>query len=291
MRKTAVLEYLTTLKTEHIFDFLLTDCYVVCIISRVEHIFYFMGIKTVLWLSKGKISVMYLSRNKIEKISQRIIAAYRKLPEVQKRPTGKVCPELLVNGLLGLSIEYHLLSPNGDILGLTSCGEVGVPIFDNPEQPEHLFLDGKTLLIDKRLIAEGANKGRYHFTLVHEACHQIYKILYPEEYAGGVARRQVFYSMTPPAFVGDYWEKWRANVLTSALLMPADMVRANMAAFGLGENLRMLNRVFAPDDYKHFQEMADHMGVSQRALSIRLKQLGLLGKDYLQDPYELVDVF
>lgn len=234
---------------------------------------------------------MYLSRDKIEKISQRIIAAYRKLPEVQEQPAETVCPELLANGLLGLSIEYHALSPNGTILGLTSCGEVGVPVFDNPEHPEHLFLDGKTLLIESRLIAEGANRGRLHFTLVHEACHQIYKMLYPKEYANNIARRQIYYLMNPPAFAENYWEEWRANALTSALLMPADMVQANMIAFGLGEKLQMLNKVFAPDNYRRFQKMADYMGVSQQALSIRLKRLGLLDKDYLQDPYELVDVF
>lgn len=234
---------------------------------------------------------MYLSRSKIEKIAQRVTSAYRKLPAVKERQTESVSPELLACDLLGLSIEYHVLSPNGNILGLTSCGEVGVPVFDNPGQPEHLFLDGKTLLIDNRLIAEGANKGRFHFTLVHEACHQIYKMLYPKEYASGVAKRQIYYSITPPALAGDYWEEWRANVLTSALLMPADMVHANMIAFGLGEKLRVLNKVFALDEYEHFREMADYMGVSQQALSIRLKQLGLLEKDCLQNPYELVDVF
>lgn len=234
---------------------------------------------------------MYLSRNKIEKISQRIIAAYKKLPEVQAQPAEKVYPELLANSLLGLSVEYHMLSPNGTILGLTTCGEVGVPIFDNPEQPEHLFLDGKTLLIDSRLIAKGANKGRFHFTLAHEACHQIYRMLYPKEYESSIARRQVYYSMDSQPGKENDWEEWRANVLASALLMPADMVRANMIAFGLGEKLRMLNKVFAPNDYKHFQEMADYMGVSHQALSIRLKQLGLLEKDYLRDPYELVNIF
>ena len=41
------------------------------------------------------------------------------------------------------------------------------PMFRDPA----LFhLDGRTLLIDRYLVKEEANKGRYHFTLTHEAC-------------------------------------------------------------------------------------------------------------------------
>lgn len=72
--------------------------------------------------------------------------------------------------------------------------------------------------------------------------------------------------------------------------MPTDMVLYNMTAFGLGAKLRMLNRVFAPEEYERFEKMAAYMGVSKRALAIRLKYLGLLDQDYLQDPYALVDI-
>lgn len=234
---------------------------------------------------------MYLSRYEIEKIARRIITAYKNLPSVKGRQVNRVCPEVLAKDLLGLSIEHHVLSPNGAILGLTTCGEVGVPVFDHPGQLEYLFLDGKTLLIDKQLTAMGANKGRYHFTLVHEACHQIYKMLYPKEYINGVAKRQIHYCMSKLPSGSNYWEEWRTNALTSAILMPSDMVRSNMMAFGLGEKMKLLNKVFAPNDFDHFQKMADYMGVSQKALSIRLKQLRLLEVDHLGTPYELVDIF
>lgn len=232
----------------------------------------------------------YLTRNDIEAISRRVMSAYRKLPVLAGAQIDMVQPELLVRDLLGLSIEYHALSRNGAVLGLTACGEVGVPVFDNPDRPEHLFLDGRTLLIDKSLIAESANKGRYHFTLVHEACHQIYKMLYPREYRNSAARRRVHYCMARTSG-SDYWEEWRTNVLASALLMPADMIQHNMLAFGLGDKLRMLNKVFAPHDFGRFREMADYMGVSRKALSIRLNQLGFLEIDHLENPYVLVDIF
>lgn len=73
--------------------------------------------------------------------------------------------------------------------------------------------------------------------------------------------------------------------------MPEDMVRENMAAFGLGVPMQMVNRVFASRDYTRFSDMAAYMGVSKKALSIRMKQLGFLKADYLDDPYALVNIY
>ena len=73
--------------------------------------------------------------------------------------------------------------------------------------------------------------------------------------------------------------------------MPADMVLSNMDAFGLGNSLKMRNTVFAPTEYRKFEQMADYMGVSKQALAVRLKRLSLLNFDYLEDPYALVDIY
>lgn len=232
----------------------------------------------------------YLSIENIDSIARRVVAAYTNLPSLTEKPVRRIQPELLVQDLLGLSVQYHVLSRTGGILGLTSCGEVGVPIYDHPEAPEYFFLNGKSLLIDQSLIKEGANKGRYHFTLVHEACHQIFRMLFPKEYRGYIARRQIHYCRRAPASADDYWEEWRTNRLTSAVLMPEDMVRSNLDLFGLSGRRWMLNKVFARDDYDRFSEIADYMGVSKMALSLRLKGLGFLQEEYLCDPYALVRI-
>lgn len=103
------------------------------------------------------------------------------------------------------------------------------------------------MLIGRYLIKEGSNKSRHHFTLTHEACHQIFKMLFPKEYASPLRLRQIHYCTIAPAENGDYWEEWCTNALASAVLMPEDMVRSNMLAFGLGEKMPMLNRVFAQE--------------------------------------------
>ena len=232
----------------------------------------------------------HLSRKSIEAIANRITTAYKCLPSLRGQNPDMIQPELLVHDLLGLTTEYHTLSKNGGILGMTACGEVDVRIYDNPNHPELFHLDGRTLLIDSYLVKEGANKGRYHFTLTHEACHQIFRMLFPKEYASPVRLRKIHYCSIPSAENEDYWEEWRTNALASSVLMPEDMVRNNMLAFGLGSKISMLNRIYAAETYDRFSDMADHMGVSKQALAIRLKGLGLLARDDLQDPYALTDV-
>lgn len=232
---------------------------------------------------------MYLTRYDIEMIACRVITAYRKLPSLCGQPINKVRPELLIRDLLGLTMDYHFLSPNGDILGLTACNATTVPIYDNLDHSEHYFLDGRTILIDRRLLSDHANIGRRHFTQIHEACHQIYKMLFPEQYMSSVALRQIHYC-TRRRSIQD-WEEWRTDTLTSAILMPYDMIRSNMADCGLGNKIHRLNKVFAPNEYNRFCEMASYMGVSKQALSIRLQQLGHLEENYLENPYELVEIY
>ena len=231
-----------------------------------------------------------LSRKDIEAIAKRVTAAYKKLPFLQGQQPDRILPELLAHDLLGLTTEFHTLSRNGGILGLTACGEVDVQIYDDPKHPEFFHLDGKTLLIDLGLTKEGTSIGRYHFTLTHEASHQIFKMLFPREYTSPVRLRQIHYCTATLVSSEDYWEEWRTNALTSAVLMPEEMVRSNMVTFGLGEKLHMLNRVYAAEEYTRFSDMADHMGVSKQALAIRMKGLGLLEREFLQDPHALVNV-
>ena len=116
-------------------------------------------------------------------------------------------------------------------------------------------------------------------------------MLFPKEYATSVRLRQIHYCTIAPAKGDDYWDEWRTNALASSVLMPEDMVRNNMIAFGLGEKLPMLNRVYAQENYNRFSDMASYMGVSKQALAIRLKGLGLLGRNDLQDPYKLTYVY
>lgn len=234
----------------------------------------------------------YLSKREIESIAVRVVNAYRKIAGTRSDVTHRVCPEVLAHDLLGLNIVYRTLSADGSILGMTAFEPVWVQVYEN-QTPTYFPLDGRTILVESALKEANANLGRLHFTLAHEACHQIFRLLFPQEYGPGINRRQVYCCTTPALQYGRKqidWEEWRVNMLASAILMPLDSLMGQLQSAGLKQKLRMLNRVFAPKEYRAFAIVAENMGVSKAALSIRMKQLGLLGRDDLKDPYALVRI-
>ena len=159
--------------------------------------------------------------------------------------------------------------------------------------PRYYFLDGHTILIESSLAGKDVNPGRRNFTLMHETCHQIFRMLFPTEYMPPTQYRKVCCctsAMYGPRIKPTNWEEWRVNTLTAAILMPKELLIEQLHAAGLGERLRLLNKVFAPKEYKAFSTVAEAMGVSKSALAIRMKQLHLLDRDDLKDPYALVRV-
>ena len=114
----------------------------------------------------------YLSRNDLETISGRVIAAYKRLPAISDQAPERVDIDFLCQELLGLRIDYARLSLNGEKIGLTSSCDIGVEVF--PEDPssteeQYYMLDGKTILIESDLMKEGANIGRRNYTVSHES--------------------------------------------------------------------------------------------------------------------------
>ena len=228
----------------------------------------------------------YLSRTEIEAIACRVIAAYVALPAHQDQMVTAVDPGVLAEDLLGLSVEYHRLSLGGAIHGATSFAPLNVLVYDDPEHPEYCSLDGKTIFIEQALWENSSKTGRRHFTIAHEASHQIYKMLYPKEYQSGLHCRTIHYYSDSPSRSPDDWDEWRTNALAAAILMPSDMLRLNMADLGLGEKLKSLYR--GGRDYERFRLLALQMGVSTQALAIRMQQLGLLGSYYFGNSNDLI---
>ena len=235
--------------------------------------------------------MIYLSRKDIEIISERVIRAYMKLPDLQGTTIYKIIPDKLITELLGLNLEYHHLSLDGSVLGLTTpFSDVEYKVFDYADDESYCILDGKTILIERDLNDDVSQLGRCNFTKSHEAGHQILKLLFPKEYGGG-NKKIHFYLSQPPRSKTIDWLEWQANGIASAILMPSEIVKRAMFLFGLGEKISMLNKVYATHEYEQFSAMADFLGVSKTALSIRLTQLGLVERNYFNNPYDLTNVY
>ena len=194
--------------------------------------------------------------------------------------------------ICGLHFAFADMSVTGSILGLTSYSDVdltiSVPRGNGSVQEFHL--NGNIAYVDQNL-ANAGSVGRLNFTLVHEAAHQILGMLYPEEYNPSaqpficrLADERCSYPITD-------WVEWQTNVLTAYLLLPRELIDRYMDELGLGRQIKLLNKVFAPKEYALFSEMAKRLGASKTALSIRLDNLGMIGRNDFSDPYAPIHIY
>lgn len=233
-----------------------------------------------------------LSRKDLEAIADRVIRAYMKLPEVADRPIYRIYPETLAEKLLSLKIDYQHLSADGSILGLTSFEGIGLELPGCDDSGEVYFLDGKTVLIESDLRESVEQGGRRNFTIMHELSHQILKLLFPKDYGVKPHEKPVHFCRANTARrkpIED-WEEWQSNALASVLLLPKGLVEQAMCLFDVQGGIRTLNKVFAREEYDRFVGMTELLGCSKTALAIRMKQLGYIEKEYLDNPYRLLDV-
>ena len=232
----------------------------------------------------------YLTKQEIEQIGARVVSAYSRLSVFSGQQVQRIEPEVLLRELLGLKVLYCNIASKEEILGLTAMGNVVIGIYDDDGQFCYKSIDGKTVVINKSLLEDG-KKGHLNFTLMHEISHQIFKMLFPKEYAYEEARGQIHYCKRNSVRKRVDWEEWRSDALAAAILMPPALIKEYLVRFGFGERIRMLNRVYAKDEYHRFTLMADALGVSKTALAIRLRELGLIEHDYFANPYDLVNIY
>lgn len=231
-----------------------------------------------------------LSRNDLEALASRVVKAYMKLPELQGQAVCSIEPELLCRSLLHLKVDYQHLSKQGTILGLTAFEPVKIVLPGGD-----YTLDGKTVLIESSLNDEGSCVGRKNFTIVHEGSHQILKMFFPNDYGSKphearTAKVHFCKAGTPHRGRITDWEEWQTNTLASAVFLPKELIDKAMGLVGLSGKIERLNSVFFRDDFERFLKMSRILGCSMQALSIRMKQFGLIGEDYLGEPYRLLDV-
>lgn len=234
-----------------------------------------------------------LSRNDIESISRKVLKGYFDLPQFRGINITKIEPDVLAQEVLHLNLDFVHLSLDGETLGVTSYDEVSIEAYDNGDDPYLYLLDGKTILVERDLKDDIMCIGRCNFSIAHETSHQIFGILFPQAY-GNVKQSPQLHFYRPKtdqkARIVTDWTEWQANTLASALLMPKEVLIADMKMFGLGEKIAILNSVFYQETFFRFRLLAEYLGVSQQALMIRMKYLGLIDKEYLNRARSMLDI-
>ena len=233
----------------------------------------------------------HLSRYDIKAIAGKYVQAYMALPDVRNTQIYRIDPELLLEKVLGLNVEYQHLSYDGSILGMTSFTELGVQVFEDNDSEAFFFLDGKTVLVEKELNYDSKLKGRKNFTLMHEGSHQIFKMLFPNDYgitqkSAGVHYYKANSERDKP--ISD-WEEWQANTLAAELLMPTFLVNAEIERAALCLPNGILYKSASDPNYEKILEMAARMGVSWSAIRIRLQQMQVInGKPIHCHPLDVI---
>lgn len=235
----------------------------------------------------------HLSRMEIEMIGDRVLNAYYKLPTVNKDQLWRIELEVLIQEVLNLTLDCCHLSVDGSILGVTSFKPVELDIFGLDDEQQSYYMDGKTILVEKDLYENAAMRGRCNFTMAHEASHQIFKMLFPVDY-GMKPSRPALHFYRPHSEtrkpISD-WEEWQANTLAAAILLPMDLVGRALFTFQLPTKIKVLSKRLDEKVFARFEDAANFLGVSKTAFAIRLKQLGILEKDYMDSQYSIIDVF
>lgn len=191
----------------------------------------------------------------------------------------------LVTEYLGLSLRYRTLSENGHILGLTTFEDVDVEIWDY-KFPNFVFFKKGTVLIDWSL-TDKKMVGRHNFTLSHEGAHQLLAKLYPEiDLLYTAAKVKSYRELRTNAD----WQEWQADNLASALLMPQPLLEHAAHTFFNRGHIEELHPIINRELYEKFKDMSLFLGVSKRALAIRMKKIGLLGNFHFDYPTAFMDI-
>lgn len=209
----------------------------------------------------------YLSRDQIEQMAETVLCRYRAECLPQKKLCYRVDPTELAE-MLGFSVDYHHLTKNGSVLGMTASVPMWASICDDGGSRIFYELDGHTLLIEKRLLLPNLT-GRRHFTIAHELAHQIINRSFPGEFCAD-NRICCDYRRSTPCRKVSNWHEWQADALASSLLLPQDAVLDAMFIYGLGEHIKVLSRKYSEYRYLRFCEMAEFLQVSRTALAFRI---------------------
>lgn len=224
------------------------------------------------------VATVCLSRTDIEQIAEPIIEEYKLACVPEHHMCYRVDPTELAT-LLGFRMEYLQLTQDGSILGQTAAVPLWTTVIDPDMGETFCFLDGKTILIEKRLHKNPRLVGRKNFTIAHELAHQIINRKYPGMYDTQCRTFCDYRRTADNKKKVSNWYEWQADALAAALLLPADALDEAMFMFGLGTKMKVLSRKYSQYKYEAFCYMAEFLQVSKTALAYRMEQLGLLERN------------
>lgn len=239
-----------------------------------------------------KNGVPVLKKEEIDTIGEEYVRDFQ--PEVLRNP-APVDIEGFIECYLGMTMDYQYLSNNGIYLGMTVFNDTDKVIVWSPEtnQAEYVSAKARTVIVDNNLLEDG-QQHRYRFTLGHEGGHDIFHSAFfhynPNQMsfldmpmAPMIQCRRDSSQMNKkaPRCWNDHDRmEFQANRFSSAVLMPKSAVELVVQRHRKDPDLVR--------DIAIVHDVVDTFDVSLEAATYRLKELGIVDKDFAV-PYAGMD--
>lgn len=221
---------------------------------------------------------MTLSRQDIDQIAEQILLDFQPHSQGQFPRTDI---DALASRYLGLHIQYHTLSTDGNLLGVTAYDSVVVRV----EQNRTLYLNQDAVLLERQFLCRnGTPKHRDNlerrrvFTLAHECSHQIIFRMETEAVREKLRKRYSGCRRFDCRELKTHedWNEWQADTLGAALLMPKMYIQKYFERYQQNRPLISYGGRYATRERLAITHLTSFFGVSRSALEIRLKGLGYL---------------
>lgn len=212
----------------------------------------------------------FVSVNEVNELCEALILDFMKT-------TKHICVDIegFITEYLKLNIVYVPFAVEEIAKeGMLSDGVQGIWISKNKKK-EYVVFPKFTIVLDQYLLREGES-GRRRFTLAHEAGHYLLCKHNPEQTVPSyrrefdAERKYTKEEISEMFSLGEFF----ADKMAACLLMPKFIVEKAMRKYYRNKPIKVYgNNIFAPEDKVKLRKMADDIGVSFSALTIRLKNL------------------
>ena len=235
---------------------------------------------------------MILSRQDIDQIAEQILLDFQPCSQGQFPRTDI---DALASRYLGLHIQYHALSTDGNLLGVTAYDAVVVRV----EQNRTLYLNQDTVLLEQQFLSRNGTpkqqdnlERRRVFTLAHECSHQIIFRMETEAVREKLRKRYSGCRRFDCRELKTHedWNEWQADTLGAALLMPRMYIQKYFSEYQQNRPLISYSGAYAAREQLAINHLMSFFGVSKAALEIRLKGLGylkILPRYLYHDPWNI----
>ena len=218
----------------------------------------------------------YLSRAELEEISHGLIEVYAK--QNPKKAVQSIDIEHFITDFLMLKIEYTSFAEDDySKVGFMAVGETSILLHSNGKIIPFIF-PKNTIVLDRYLLTE-KEYGRRRFTMAHEASHHILgKVQTTQETARFHSEydNDRIYSNEEVLQMFQSAE-WQADTMAASLLMPRFLVENALHKFADSKLIKLYgDTTFTADGKAIMRNMANYLGVSYKALIIRLTHLDML---------------